>query len=452
MYFVKHYLLTTLTVILLASFPFMGGTEILSTTPAVEALSIVLLMTLFLLQQKYDFINRTTWIVVLLILLTPLLYLIPLPTELWNQLPGRQVYSQVLEWILTQQPELDVSRTLSLIPYRTEHAFFALLPPIAIFLTVSALPEQQKLFIIYFILGLATAEASLAVIQFSTNNDFFYFGIPRLKQGIALGTYPNPDHFVLLMEIALPLVLSLFAHELQHGKKRKDDGSISMMLYILYSLLTILFVSAAFFSGSRAGIPLALLSLILAYIVFMHNSASKQSVLYILFVTIGIIILLSFLNLTPVINRFLVNNPFIDGRWLMFSVSGEGIASFFPVGSGPGTFPDIYRIFQPVTQTGFINHAHNDYLELIFETGLIGIFFILTFIYLSIRTWYRVKRIRVRKIHYLRIGAGISLLIMLLHSLVEFNLHDATNVLIFAVLSAIFFYASHHTRMYMNQA
>lgn len=440
MYFVKHYLLTTLVVILLASFPFMGGTEILDTTPVVQALSIVLLITFILLQKQYNFLGRTLWVVVFLILLTPLLYLLPIPVELWDKLPGRQIYSQVFDWIALQQPDLQISRTLSLIPYRTEHAFFALLPPVAIFLTVSALPEQQKLFIIYFILGIATAEACLAVIQFSTNNDFFYFGIPRLKQGIALGTYPNPDHFVLLMEVSLPLVLSLFAHELQHGNKRKDDGSTSMLLYILYSILSVLFVGAAFFSGSRAGIPLAILSLVLAYSVFMHNTAGKQATLFILFVIVGILVLLSFLNLTPVINRFLVNNPFVDGRWLMFSITSEGIATFFPVGSGPGTFPDIYRIFQPVNQTGFINHAHNDYLELIFETGILGVLFIGVFFYLAIKNWLTIKRIRVRKIHYVRIGSGISIFIMALHSMVEFNLHDATNVLVFAVLCALFFY------------
>ncbi len=438
MYFVKHYLLTTLTIILLVSFPFMGGTEILTTAPVVQALSIVLLVTFFLLQQRYDFISKATWLMILFIVITPLLYLVPIPAELWDTLPGRQIYSQVHDWLLIEQPHTPIHKALSLIPYRTEHAFFAVLPPVAIFLTVAALPAHQKQFIIYCILGLAAAEASLAVIQFSSNNPFFYFGIPILKQGIALGTYPNPDHFVLLMEISIPLVISLFSHELQHGKKRKDDGSLSMMLYVIYTLLLVLFISAAFFSGSRAGIPLALLSAFLAYSVFLRNSASKHSLFYVAFILIVIIGLLSFLNLTPVINRFLVNNPFVDGRWVIFSNTLEGIRAFFPVGSGPGTFPDIYRIFQPADQTGFINHAHNDYLELLFETGLPGVVFITIFLYISITTWRRIKRIRVRKIHYLRIGSGISILVMLLHSILEFNMHDVTNILIFAVLAAVF--------------
>ncbi len=439
MHFSINYLLTTLTVVMLASFPFMGGTEILQTTPIVEALAIVLLIIFFLFQKHFDFINKTIWVFLLFAVLTPLLYLIPLSAGIWENLPGHAIYTQMAQWISTDSSSDSIYRTLSLIPYRTEHAFFAMLPPLAIFLTVAALPEQQKRFIIYFILGIATAEACLAMIQYSTNSDFFYFGIPRLKQGIALGTYPNPDHFVLLMEIAIPLTMALVAYELQHGKKRNDDGSKSMLLLITYGIMIVLFISGAFFSGSRAGIPLAILSGYLAYNVFIRKKDNKHLVLTLVIIITSIIILFSFFNLTPVINRFISNNPFVDGRWAIFSNSWDGVRTFFPLGSGPGTFPDIYRIFQPIDQALFINHAHNDYLELIFEIGLLGVIFINVFFYMYIKTWKKVKRIRVREIHYLRIATGISLFVMLLHSILEFNLHDATNILYFAALAGIFF-------------
>ena len=438
MHFSVNYLLTTLVIVLLATFPFMGGMEISRTIPVVEALSIVLLILFFLFHKRFDFINKRIWIFILLALLTPLLYLIPIPENSWNTLPGHEIYAQLAQWISAEQGSNPINRTLSLIPYRTEHAFFFMLPPLAIFLTVAALPTQQKLVIIYVVLGIATIEACLAMIQFSTNNDFFYFGIPRLKPGIALGTYLNPDHFVLLMEIAVPLVLALIAHENQHGKKRNDDGSRTLMLYIIYGIMTALFISAAFFSGSRAGIPLTLLSAYLAYSVLMRKKG-KHLILTVIVIIILFILLASFFNLTPVINRFLANNPFVDGRWAIFANSWTGITTFFPLGSGPGTFPDIYRIFQPIDQLGFINHAHNDYIELIFETGLLGIIFIATFIYIMLQQWKQVKRKRTNEVQYLKIGSGISIFIMLLHSTLEFNMHDVINILFFSVLTGIFF-------------
>ncbi len=432
------YLLTALTVVLMAAFPLMGGTKILQTIPLVEALAIVLLVLLFVFQQGFNFLSKATWGFILLIALTPLLYLIPLSADIWDQLPGHEVYTQVAQWVSTNQGSDQINRTFSLVPYRTEHAFFALLPPLAIFITVSALPEPQKRFIIYALLVIAFAEACLATIQYSSNNEFFYFGIPIIKKGIALGTYPNPDHFVLLMEIAIPLTFALLAHEIKTGKKHGSDGSKSLMLKIIYGLMIVLFIAGAVFSGSRAGIPLALLSGFLSYMIFMHKKNSQHLVLSAVVILVITVALLSFLNLTPVINRFISNNPFLDGRWAIFANTWEGIKTFFPVGAGPGTFPEVYRIFQPIAQSGFVNHAHNDYLELIFETGLLGVFFISYFMYRILRAWKQVKKVKVREFHYLQIATGLGILVMLLHSILEFNMHDATNVLFFAVLVSIF--------------
>lgn len=431
--------------LLLAAYPVVGGVLILKTIPVVEALAIMLLIILFLFEKDFNFLNKTTWWLIFLISVTPLIYLIPISVEYWIQLPGHEIYSQVAQWISTNQGSDNVNRTLSLIPYRTEHAFFALIPPLAIFITVSALPKPQKKLIIYFVLLVATGEASLAIIQFSSNNEFFYFGIPIIKKGIALGTYPNPDHFVLLMEISIPLTFALLTHKLKYGKKHGRDGSQSLIILITYAIMIILFLAGAVVSGSRAGIPLAFLSGFLSYLIFMHKRDSKYffvSTSIILVITIG---LLSVLDLAPVINRFITHNPFIDGRWVIFANTWDGIKTFFPLGSGPGTFPDIYRIFQPITQSGFVNHAHNDYLELIFEIGLLGIFFITIFFYKAIKTWKhikKIKKIKKRELHYIRIATGIGILVMLLHSILEFNMHDATNILIFSTLISIFFDSS----------
>lgn len=438
MHISAKYLLTALTIVLMVAFPLMGGTKILHTIPVVEALAIVLLVLLFVFQPRFNFLSKPSWGFIFLIAITPLLYLIPISASIWDQLPGHEVYTQIAQWVSTNQGGDHVNRAFSLIPYRTEHALFALLPPLAIFITVSALPAPQKRFIVYALLAIAVAEASLATIQYSSNKEFFYFGIPIIKKGIALGTYPNPDHFVLLMEISIPLTFALLTHEIKNGKKHGSDGSRSLMLKIIYGLMIVLFIAGAVFSGSRAGIPLALLSGFLSYMIFMHKKNSQHFLLSAVVILVISVALLSFLNLTPVINRFISNNPFLDGRWAIFSNTWEGIKTFFPLGAGPGTFPEIYRIFQPIAQTGFVNHAHNDYLELIFETGLLGVFFIAYFMYRIIITWKRIKTVKVREFHYIKIATGIGILVMLLHSTLEFNMHDSTNVLFFAVLVSIF--------------
>lgn len=57
-----------------------------------------------------------------LIFITPLVYLIPLPYEWWIELPGRERYQASLQW-LTQQANLKPYLAISVIPYKTVHAF-----------------------------------------------------------------------------------------------------------------------------------------------------------------------------------------------------------------------------------------------------------------------------------------------------------------------------------------
>ena len=51
------------------------------------------------------------------------------------------------------------------------------------------------------------------------------------------------------------------------------------------------------------------------------------------------------------------------------------IGDFFPMGAGGGTFPFVYYRYEPVEMLGraYVNHVHNDYLEMVFEYGVPGV-------------------------------------------------------------------------------
>ncbi len=46
---------------------------------------------------------------------------------------------------------------------------------------------------------------------------------------------------------------------------------------------------------------------------------------------------------------------------------------FLPLGSGLGTFMDVFARYQAGTVSGFVDHAHNDYAEALLELGLPGV-------------------------------------------------------------------------------
>lgn len=145
--------------------------------------------------------------------------------------------------------------------------------------------------------------------------------------------------------------------------------------------------------------------------------------------------------MVPVLDRFSVEGAVNDARWSIYSATLEGIGTFSPLGSGPGNYPDVFPAFQP-PELGrwFINHAHNDYLEWLFEGGLMAAVLITLLAVLYAVRWLKVWHWEDwSRLRFIQAGAGIGTLLLLIHSLVDFNLHIPANIVYFAFLAGVFF-------------
>jgi O-antigen ligase len=146
-------------------------------------------------------------------------------------------------------------------------------------------------------------------------------------------------------------------------------------------------------------------------------------------------------GLAPILERFALLEPSTIDRLLIYDTTLAGVARFLPWGSGPGTYPDIYPLFQPVYSVGFTNHAHNDYLELMFEMGLPGTALVVTMLLLYARQWSKVwVPGNWTTFRAAQVGAGIGVLLMALHSLTDFNQHIPANTVFLAFLAAVFWH------------
>jgi len=114
----------------------------------------------------------------------------------------------------------------------------------------------------------------------------------------------------------------------------------------------------------------------------------------------------------------------------------SGILKDYPVvGTGLGTFPIAFRRYQTSLLDLLVDHAHNDYLEVAAETGIVGA--VLLFIpilalllkmivaYAGARNPYR------RSVLLACVGSAAALLV---HSAMDFNFHVPANALLFAVV------------------
>lgn len=367
-------------------------------------------------------------------------YLIPLPQTQWINLPGRDFYLEGVNWL--NQQSVEPALALSLIPAETLIALLSLIPPLSIFLAVSYLPDNKAKQLVMVFLGVVALQATLGIIQYASNNPVFLFGIEGSGQS-AQGTYRNRDHFAALMEMALPISIGLTLFSIgQHHRKQQHETTyftwFNLNNTLIFGSLMLLILLAGIFSRSRAGVFLSIVAVILSSLIFARHIGGKQSAgitAIIATITSGLAISI---GLIPVLNRFVAQDPLEDARWEIFHNTIEGIRAFFPFGSGPGTFPDVYRAFQSIEQMNFINNAHNDYLELVFEMGVAGAILITAFLLLYIYGWIKLWGQSWNQWHFIQTAAGISVFLILLHSFVDFNLHNPANISAFAFACGLF--------------
>jgi O-antigen ligase len=115
------------------------------------------------------------------------------------------------------------------------------------------------------------------------------------------------------------------------------------------------------------------------------------------------------------------------------------VAGSSPImGQGLGAFEDALPRFKTVAGELRIQHAENDYLELLAEEGGLGLALALLAVVLAIRrTVAGLRRQEDRLLRGLGLGATAGIVAMLIHSAFDFNLRIPSNALLFAFLAAM---------------
>lgn len=401
---------------------------------------------------------RAVWSLLVLLFLLPLWQLLPTPATTWAHLPGRSFYAQALQHAAVTGPGFEW-RAISLIPSATEASWLALLPPLAVFLVAMRLERQRLTGLVLVFLGIATAEALLGLIQYGNGSDSLFRLGNNLMGDSASGTYINRNHLAGLLEMALPIGLALVVATVGHGRPRHSRGSrrhrtlrqwlarfsvARINQAAIYGAVTLAILLGLIFTRSRAGVSMAMLGILLSTVMFSNRLGGRNIYGLIGTLTAVGIGLAALVGLVPVWKRFTLQDSVQDGRWPIFDATAQAIGEFFPLGSGVGTFEQVIRRFHPTDFPGVtINHAHNDYLEWLLELGLIAGLLIAIWLILYFRQWGQVwRRGEWTSFRFMQAGAGIALLLLMLHSLVDFNLRIPANAVFAALLVAIFFYRS----------
>ena len=149
----------------------------------------------------------------------------------------------------------------------------------------------------------------------------------------------------------------------------------------------------------------------------------------------------------PIFERFnRIRNPageITESRIPRWKDSLEITRDYPVTGTGFGTFADAYKGYQ-ISEVGkVVTHAHNDYIELAIEGGLIAVGLVTWFVISIFGTYRRFLKRRDSYCIYLYLGGLAGLASILFHSITDFNLHIGANGLYFFLICALCVSAAH---------
>jgi O-antigen ligase len=107
------------------------------------------------------------------------------------------------------------------------------------------------------------------------------------------------------------------------------------------------------------------------------------------------------------------------------------------VGVGLGAFPFAYTQFDPSSGAQRVEQTHNDYLQILTDSGLIGGVMAAVFLVLLFVSGFRSAQTRDRHHRAITIGALTGCFAIVVHSFVDFNLQVTSNAQLFLALCAL---------------
>jgi len=249
------------------------------------------------------------------------------------------------------------------------------------------------------------------------------------------GPYVDRDHYAGLMEMLIPLSAAYVLSRRKHAAFR---GVLwfGLLVPVVSLLLT----------GSRGGV-LALLAefAILGWIlVYRYPQPGRHvGIAVVGLALVGAAALFFWLAPHFILDKLGSASNYIaetgqQGRVTLWKNS-LGIVRDHPLtGTGMGSFVNAYTAYQTEAIDLTVEHAHNDYIEVLAETGLLGGALLLAALWLFYSITFGNLPLELRaEPGWMRLGAAISCCGLLVHSFFDFNLHIPANAVWFAFCAGL---------------
>lgn len=360
--------------------------------------------------------------------------LIPLPPGLWAALPGHGPFAEIAR----AAGAGEAWRPISLTPDLTLASLAGLVVPAAALVGFASIPRTRTYQLLPILLAgvLMGVLIGLAQVSGGERSPFYQYAVT--SPGLPVGLFANRNHQAVLLVAAWPM-LAVWAAQATDNR-RADNVRRSVAAGMAVLLLPLLVIT-----GSRLGLAMAPIGLLVAALIWrghashgMMIEARNRKLLTVAGAIGAALVLIAALGFSrdEGIRRFLETSFAEEPRFHYLPVLLRMLGDFFPVGSGFGSFDPVYRHYEPdaLLDATYLNHAHNDLIELGITGGLPAILVGLLFLVWIGRATLAALRDRVASRHRAFAWmAACLVLVNLLSSVVDYPLRTPLMSLLFAL-------------------
>src|SRR5580658_953364 len=390
---------------------------------------------------------RWEFIFCLAVVLVPLIQLVPLPPALWTLLPYRAPliasFDDLGQGVGHGLPWLPISVS----PNATWLSVVALLPTLAVFFGTILVGYRERRLLSLGVVAFGIVSSFLGLLQIAQGpaSRLRFFSATNLSE--AVGFFANRNHFAAFLYVVL-LFAAVWAIDIGFAvgpwRDRRIFEARSIVTITASFLAIVILLAAEAMARSRAGMILTMISLVGVYGLVLTDRRRRTlsgTPLNFLFAAAGTaFILVVQFALYRILARFNAD-PLDDLRLQFARTTMEAAWAYMPFGAGMGTFVPVYGMFekpQDLFAHVYINHAHDDILELWLETGIFGIAlmgaFAAWFVLRAAKIW-RHGSVGVNEFdRSLARAATIAVALIVIHSFLDYPLRTAamTAILAFA--------------------
>ncbi len=430
---IRHFLVPALLVLCLllggASIPAEGGG--FRGNLALQLLSIPLIGWALLRDPGNQPVPARTLVLLAIALVAiVILQLVPLPPAIWTALPGRERVAEGFAMIGQDLPWLP----LSLHPEASIASLLWLLPAFAALLGIVRLGAYRTSVLAWSLVGVTIFSVMLSALQLTGGGGSPFYLYVTTNPGMGVGFFANSNHQATLLLCALPFAAALYA-----GRGRRGSIKGSSALAIVLGGVALILVVGLAINGSLAGAGLGV-AVFVASALMLRFRKRPVPAWGPMVAVLGLAAAVALIFLGPTSGGALMKSTTdsTSSRQVMVGNTLAASADYFPAGSGVGTFASVYRLSEDsaIATKQWVNHAHSDIVEIVLETGILGILLLIALVWWWGRRSYAIWIRDEQPDHFARAAVIVSAAIMA-HSFVDYPLRTAAISTVFAICLAL---------------